>query len=212
MKCRNLISLIVATAYLILSLPANSFCGNRGNQVIVPADSVFRLELLSQVSTETNKKGDEFTCKVLEPSRFANSYVSGRITKLKSSGKASGKSEIALAFDLITLPNGQTGQFSAQITDVYDVEAMADNGKAREDGTVRARSLRKRDTVTIVGATALGIIVGALFGGVKGAAIGGAIAAGLAVTNTLATKGPDMKFDAGTQFDVRTRERSNKKQ
>lgn len=212
MKCRNLISIIVATAYLILSLPANSLCDSRENQVLVPADSTFRLELLSHISTETNKKGDEFTCKVLEPSRFANSYVSGRITKLKSSGKATGKSEIALAFDMITLPDGRSGQFSAQITDVYDVVDTADQGKAGEDGKIKARSLRKRDTLTIAGATALGIIVGAILGGAKGAAIGGAIAAGIAVTNTLATKGPDLKFDTGTQFDVRTRQQSNRNQ
>lgn len=174
------------------------------DEVTVPGDAEFRLELLSPIGTATNKKGDEFTCRVLEPSEFANAYVTGRITKVKASGKAGGKSEIALAFDRITMGEERSGKFAAQVIEVYDVVEASNQGKADEEGVVKSKSVRKRSALKIGIATAIGAALGALIAGGRGAIIGGAIGAGLGVTNTMVTKGPNLNFEQGTQFVVRT--------
>jgi hypothetical protein len=178
--------------------------GQAGEDISVPEDTLFRLELLSPISTATNQKGDQFSCRVLEPSEFYNAIVSGHIAKIKRSGKVKGKSEIALAFDSITLPDGRKGRFGAQIVEVYDVVGAGNEGQADEEGRVTGKSLRKRDAVTISVATALGAIIGGLIGGEKGAGIGAVVGAALGVTTTLATKGSDLEFKEGTQFTVRT--------
>lgn len=206
---RKTASVLIALGLMAFLLPQSGNCSNGQSEVLVPGDMVFMLELLSPISTKTNKKGDEFTCKVLSPSDFANAYVSGKITKVKGSGKATGKSEIALAFDHITMSDERRGVFSAQVTEVYDVVGSGEKGKADEEGTVTGKSTRKRDAVRIGVSTAIGAIVGGLLGGARGAVIGGAIGAGLGVTNTLSTKGPDLEFDKGTRFSVRTDARAH---
>src|SRR5262245_42023017 len=59
----------------------------------VPPNTVFKLELLSSISTASNKKGDEFNCLVVAPREFSGATVEGRITKLKNSGRVGKKSE-----------------------------------------------------------------------------------------------------------------------
>ncbi|MEO0248000.1 MAG: hypothetical protein ABIN58_00370 [candidate division WOR-3 bacterium] len=193
-----------------LVLPSNSLYlssdqeQQSGNDVEIPGDTQFRLELLSPISTASNKKGDQFTCRVLEPSEYANAIVIGHIAKIKRSGNVKGKSEIALAFDSITLPDGHSGRFYAQITEVYDVVGAGKGGRADEEGVVQGKSLRKRDGITIGIASAVGAIVGGILGGKEGAVIGASIGAAIGVTTTLATKGPDMEFKDGAQFTVQT--------
>jgi hypothetical protein len=211
MRQRIRISFVI-TLVLLTSLSSSARNYAAIAEVVVPRDMIFRLELLSPISTATNKKGDEFTCKVLSPTEFANAYVSGRIVKVKSSGKVSGKSKMALAFDRITMPDERTGKFSGEIMEVYDVEGTADRGRADNEGTVTSKSLRKRDALKIGIAGGIGALLGGIFLGREGAIIGGAIAAGFALTNTLTTKGPDLTFKERTQFTIRTDTRRSKKE
>ena len=210
MQRKKTTGLAAVIIYLLALVPPAAHGTSAMSEVFVPGDVEFKLELLSPISTQANKKGDEFTCRVLSPQEFANAYVSGRITKIKASGKVSGTSEIAMAFDRITMPDERTGKFSAQIVEVYDAVGAAQGGRADEEGRVSGKSTRKRDALKIGTATAIGAIIGGLLGGAQGAAIGGAIAAGLAITNTLKTKGPDLRFDQGAQFVVRTDKRTGR--
>jgi hypothetical protein len=210
MKFKKMLGLTLLAACLVL--PQATLGALERDQISVPTNEIFRLELLSPISTETNKKGDQFTCQVLEPQGFAKAYVSGHISKIKGSGKVSGNSEIAMAFEKITMPDEQEGAFSAQITEVYDLVDSANKGQADEGGTVKGHSTRKRDALKIAVAAGIGAGIGGILAGSKGAAIGGLIGASLAVTNTLSTKGPNLKFDTGTQFEVRTQARTSRDQ
>jgi hypothetical protein len=174
----------------------------------VPVEAIFKLELLSPISTETNKKGDEFSCRVLEPQQFQGAIVSGHITKLKSSGKANKKSEIALAFDTITFKEYES-RFDAEVKEVYEVGQVGNKGKADQEGTVQGASVKKRAWKRAATGGLIGIIIGAILGGGQGAIIGGAIGAGIGMTSTLAFNAPNLEFKSGTQFDVQTTRRTN---
>ena len=87
--------------------------------MVVPDGLSIRIRLTSPISTRTNQQGDRFTAVVLDPSDYADAEVSGHIGKLTRSGKATGKTEMALVFDTIRLRDGRTGRFSAQIERVY---------------------------------------------------------------------------------------------
>lgn len=196
--------LTVIIACLILSLPQKGYSQQERQEILVPANLKFSLELLSPLSTATNQKGDKFNCKVLSPVEYVGAVVSGYIRKAKRSGKEKGRSEMDLAFDTITLPDGRTGGFNGTVVEVFDVVGAGEQGRADNEGTVKGKSTVKRDAVKIGAAAAVGAIIGGILGGGQGAAIGGAIGAGLGVTSTLATRGPDLEFKQGTQFTVAT--------
>lgn len=202
MKHRRPITLSAVLFMLIALSPKEG--NSQSDSVWMPKETLFTLELLSPISTDTNQKGDRFNCKVLSPSEFRNAIVAGEISKIKGSGKASGKSEIALVFKTISLPNGREGSFAAQIKEVYDVSNTGNSGRADNEGVVSGKSRVKRDAIKIGIGTAVGAIIGGILGGPKGAAVGGAIGAAASTTTVLAMKGPNMNFKEGTQFTVIT--------
>lgn len=198
---RTLAALITLTL-ITLALPTQTPGQNGAGDITVPKDTVFALELLSPISTETNKKDDKFDCKVLSPVKYAGAVVSGHLRKVKASGKGTGKSEIDLAFDTITLADGRTGSFSAQVKEVNDVANASAQGVADPEGTVTGKSKIKIGVKRALIGAGIGAGIGAALGGTKGAAAGAAIGAGVGVTSTLATEGPNLEFKTGTQFTV----------
>ena len=170
-------------------------------QVVIQDGTQMKLRLTSQISTKTNKAGDRFTAVVLDPSDYADAVVEGHIAQLNKSGKASGKTELSLAFDAIQLRDGRSGRFAAQVEKVYESETVK---TVDEEGNVETGS-RTKDTATrTAGGAALGAIIGAVAGGGKGAAIGAAIGAGVGVGSVFVQGGKDLVLDPGTEILIRS--------
>jgi outer membrane lipoprotein SlyB len=187
---------------LILSTARPGFCQTPQGDLLVDRNAKLSLELLSSLSTATNKKDDRFSCKVLSPAELMGAIVEGHVRKAKRSGKEKGKSEMDLAFDTITLTDGRIGKLNAQIVEVFDVVDAGEQGRADPEGTVKAKSTVKRDMLKISAGAAIGSIIGAIIAGGTGAAIGGAVGAAIATSTVLATRGPELEFKQGTQFTV----------
>ena len=174
-------------------------------ELLIPANTKVSIELLSPISTQTGRKGDKFSCKVITPAEFAGAIVEGHIRDAKRSGKANKESKLDLAFDRIVTVDGRIADFNATVVEVFDVAHVGDQGRADNEGVVRNKSTTVK---TSIKRAAVGALIGALVGGAvaggQGAAVGAAIGAGLGVTTTLATKGPDLEFKTGTQFTVET--------
>lgn len=201
----------VALICLILALPVQSFGENDADEVLLSKDETFALELLSPISTKTNKKNDKFECKVLSPVQYAGAIISGHLRKVKNSGKANGKSELDMAFDTITLTDGRIGDFNAQVREVNDVANASNTGLADSEGTVRGKSRIKISVKRAVKGALIGAAIGVIIAGPKGAIVGASIGAGAAVTTTLAMEGPELEFKSGTQFTVITNSPSHRK-
>lgn len=201
----------VALAFLILALPTHALGEGDSDEVLVPKNVTFALELLSPISTKTNKKGDKFECKVISPMQYAGAVVSGHLRSVKSSGKANGKSELDMAFDTITLTDGRIGNFNAQVQEVNDVANASNTGMADSEGTVKGKSRVKISVKRAVKGALVGAGIGAIVAGPKGAAVGAAIGAGAAVTSTLVMDGPELEFKSGTQFTVLINSPSHRK-
>lgn len=211
MWCEKSLRISITLMCLILALPTQAFGGSDSDEVLVPKDATFALELLSPISTKTNKKNDKFECKVLSPVEYAGAIVSGHLRKVKNSGKANGKSELDMAFDTITLTDGRTGNFNAQVQEVNDVANASNTGVADLEGTVKGKSRVKISVKRAVKGALIGAALGAIIAGPKGAVVGAAIGAGAAVTTTLAMDGPELEFKTGTQFTVITNSPSYRK-
>lgn len=204
MRLKRSFSLTLIIACLIFSSSVEMLCQSQQGELLVNKNLKLSLELLSPLSTATNQKGDKFNCKVLSPVEYAGAIVEGHVRKSKRSGKEKGKSEMDLAFETITLMDGRLGNFNAQVVEVFDVVDIGDQGRADNEGAVRAKSTVKRDALKIGAGAAIGALIGGMIGGGQGAAIGALIGAGIATSTTLATRGPDLEFKQGTQFTVVT--------
>jgi len=170
-------------------------------QIVIPDGVQMKIRLTSQISTKTNKEGDRFMALVLDPTDYADAVIEGHIAKLNKSGKASGKTELALAFDSIRTRDGRSGRFAAQVEKVYESETVK---TVDEEGNVETGS-RTKDTATrSAGGAALGAIIGGIAGGGKGAAIGAAIGAGVGLGSVFIQGGKDLILDPGTEILIRS--------
>jgi hypothetical protein len=175
--------------------------------VDVPEDTELRIQLTTPIDTKNNRVGDTFSAKVLMPAAYEGSTVDGHIANVNRSGRVSGKTELSLAFDSITLPDGRQTPLRADLVRVIESENVK---KVDEEGQVESGSRTKDSTVRGgVGATA-GAIIGGIAGGAKGAILG-AILGGAAGVGTVYVEGnKDLILDRGTEMVIRTAGRSRR--
>jgi hypothetical protein len=168
---------------------------------IVPDGIQMKIRLNTEISTKTNREGDKFTAVVLDPSDFAEATIEGHIAALNKSGKATGKTELSLAFDTIRLRDGRGSRFAGQVEKVYQSESVK---TVDEEGNVETGS-RGKDTATRgVAGGALGAIIGGIAGGGKGAAIGAILGAGVGAGSVLVQDGKNLILEPGTEILIRT--------
>jgi hypothetical protein len=168
--------------------------------LVVPSSAELKLRLQSPIDTKESRVGDRFTATVVAPSSFENGIVEGHISKLNRSGRMTGKTELALQFDSITI-DGQTAPFKAELIRIYDSEKVK---QIDEEGNVETSS-RTSDTTkrSTIGAVA-GAVLGGIAGGGKGAAIGAVIGAGAGAGTVLIEGNKDLRLEPGTEILVRT--------
>jgi hypothetical protein len=168
---------------------------------LVPDGIQMKIRLNTEISTKTNREGDKFTAVVLDPSDFAEAIIEGHIAALKQSGKATGKTEMSLAFDTIRLRDGRGSRMAGQVEKVYQSESVK---TVDEEGNVESGS-RGKDTATRgVAGGALGAIIGGIAGGGKGAAIGAILGAGVGAGSVLVQDGKTLILEPGTEILIRT--------
>lgn len=166
------------------------------------ADGVeMKIRLSTEISTKTNREGDKFTAVVLDPSDYSEAIIEGHIAALNKSGRATGKTEMSLAFDSIQLRDGRSSRFAAQVEKVYQSETVK---TVDEEGNVETGS-RTKDTATrSIGGGALGAIIGGIAGGGKGAAIGAIIGAGAGAGSVYVQGEKDLILEPGTEILIRS--------
>jgi hypothetical protein len=167
---------------------------------LIPDGTELRIRLNTALSTKTNQENDRFTAKVVEPSTYQDATIYGHIAKLNRSGRMTGRTELVLDFDSITLRNGRSGPFHAQIEKVFATESVK---SVDEEGNVESASKTKETEIRTIGGGALGAIIGAIAGGGKGAAIGAIIGAGAGAGSVYVQGNKDLILDEGTQMMIR---------
>jgi hypothetical protein len=169
----------------------------------IPADTVLRVELLTNLSTETTQRGDRFEARIVEPAEYQGATIEGHVTRVKRPGRIKGNSELQLSFDKISLNNRWT-DFKAQVIEVIDSGQSDNVGDVDEEGGVKGKSKTKDDVAKIGSSAGVGAIIGAIFGGGKGAAIGAAIGAAVGTGGVLTSNGKDVRLDHGQHLRIRT--------
>jgi hypothetical protein len=170
----------------------------------IPHDTIMRVELMSNLSTDASQKGDRFEAKVVEPKEFEGAMLQGSVARVQRAGKVKGTAELQLSFDEIRLPDGRAAKMSGQVIEVLQTGSSDGVGKVDSEGGVKGKDSTKGDVTKIGAATGIGAVIGAIFGGGSGAAIGAAIGAGVGTAGVLRERGKDIYLHQGQQMRIRT--------
>ncbi len=154
--------------------------------VTLAAGTRLSVRTLDPIDTSKNQLGDTFRATLNSPLVVGDKVVvpegvqvEGRIAELKSAGRFSGRSELAIELSELIV-NGKS----------YPIET---------DQFTREGSSRGKATAAKVGGGAvIGAIIGGLAGGGKGAAIGATVGAGAGTGVSAATKGQQIKLPPET--------------
>ncbi len=150
----------------------------------IPRDTIMRIELLSNLSTDASQKGDRFQARVIEPKEFDGATIEGHVTSVKRPGRAKSTAELQLSFDEIRMADGRSSRLSAQVIEVIPSSGQG-VGKVDSEGGVQGK-----------GST--------IAGGGVGAAVGATIGAGVGTAGVLTERGRDISLYQGQQLRIRT--------
>ena len=169
----------------------------------IPRDTIMRLELLSNLSTEASQKGDRFQARVIEPKEYEGATIDGQVVNVKRPGKAKGTAQLQLAFEQIRFTDGRSAKMSAQVIEVIPTGG-SEGVKVDKEGGVQGSSSTKSDVKKVGAATGIGAVIGAIVGGGVGAAVGATIGAGVGTAGVLSQRGKDIQLAQGQQIRIRT--------
>jgi hypothetical protein len=186
--------------------PADNTANTAGTPAVlnIPHDTIMRVELMSNLSTDASRQGDRFEAKVLEPKDYEGAMLQGSVTRVQRPGKVKGTAELQLTFDEIRLPDGRAAKMSAQVIEVLQTGTSDGVGKVDSEGGVKGKDSTKNDVTKIGAATGIGAVIGAIFGGGSGAAVGATIGAGVGTAGVLRERGKDIYLYQGQQLRIRT--------
>jgi hypothetical protein len=167
----------------------------------VPNGTELRIRLSSPITTKDGRVGDTFKATVVSPSTYESATVDGHISTLNRSGRVSGKTEVGLAFDSLTLPDGRQTRIDAELVKVYESENVK---RVDEEGRVETGSRTKDSEVRGGVGAAAGAILGGIIGGGKGAIIGLIVGGAAGVGSVYVEGNKDLILDPGTEMVIRT--------
>ena len=171
--------------------------------LVLPRDTILRIELMNNVSTEVSQNGDRFQARVIDPGSFQGAILDGHLQQVKRPGKAKGTAELQMAFDKITL-NNRSAKIVAQVIEVIKRGDDANVGKVDSEGGVNGSDSTKNDVKKVGIATGIGAAIGAIFGGGVGAAVGATVGAGVGTAGVLTQRGKDIYLNQGQHLRIRT--------
>ncbi|MEW6126342.1 MAG: hypothetical protein AB1757_04700 [Acidobacteriota bacterium] len=177
--------------------------------VNIPVDTKLRLQLTSEISTKTARVGDRFTATVTSPDTYANAVVEGHVSSINKSGRVSGKTEMSLTFDSISLEDGRKGPLTADIERIVESDSVK---TIDEEGNIQSGS-RTSDSQKRGGiGAAAGAVIGGIAGGIKGAILGAVLGGGAGVATVAIEGSKDLVLGVGTEMVIRTAKSSSRAQ
>jgi hypothetical protein len=187
---------------LLLVFPAAGFAAE------IPSGTHVLLRMVNSLNTRTAKEGDQVYMQTATPVALngaivipVGSYVQGTVSLARRGGRVSGRAELALHLDTLTLPGGKALRFAPRV-------AAADPGETSQkvdgaENTIRQGSNVGQDAARIAVLAGTGASVGGLTDqSWKGAGIGAAAGGAVGFATTLMTRGREVELRAGSTLDV----------
>ena len=169
------------------------------NDFLIPNGTRLTTSLRGTVNTKVSQVGDRFAMEVTSPSQYRGAVIEGRVAQTANSGRISGRANITLEFDTITV-NGRSYRFAGMIDGVN--ASNGDSVTVNNEGTVRDTSQGQTTAVRAGVGAVLGAIIGAIAGGGQGAAIGAGVGAGAGAGSVLITGRDSIELGQGSTFNI----------
>lgn len=181
-----------------------------GTVSVAPGTHVL-LNMINSVSTKQAQVGDRLYLETAFPVLSGNrivipqgSWVTGTVTFVKRPARVKGRGELQVRFDSLTLPNGVTRNFRA---DLGALDGRSGEDINRERSRVKGPSDKGGDAETVATTTVTGAGIGALAGLSRGATGAGTLigagagaAAGMAVV--MLSRGPEATLLKGSSVEM----------
>jgi hypothetical protein len=173
----------------------------------IPQGTHVLLRMVNSITTRTVSEGDQVYLRTASPialdGRIAvpeGSYVQGVVSHAKRSGKVSGRAELGIRIESLTLPSGKTLKITPHLS---AVDANDFGQKIRDEGTIQQGSSTAHDAERI----AILAGSGASIGGIadrswKGAGIGAGAGSAVGFATALLTRGREVELRQGSTLDV----------
>ena len=172
----------------------------RPGNYVVPNSTTVTGILESEINTKVSQNNDHFRMTVQSPDEFRGATIEGYVSGINRSGKITGRSNVTLNFEKITLRDGQTYDFAGStrgITDVTGKAVQVDN-EGTIKGTNQTNQTAKRGGV----GAGLGAVIGAIAGGAHGAAIGAIIGGGVGAGSVAVQGSSDIQLMKGSVVTI----------
>jgi hypothetical protein len=174
----------------------------------IPKGAHVLLQMMNSINTRTAQQGDYVYLHTSTPISVdgqivapVNSYVQGVVTMSKRSGRVTGRAELSIRLETITLPSGKVFKFSPHLAAV-DSGETGQKVEARENAIKQGPS-RGEDAKQIAILAGSGAAIGGLADrSWKGAGIGAGVGTGVGLATVLLTRGKEVDLRQGTTLDV----------
>lgn len=174
----------------------------------VPSGTHVLLRTMNAINTRTAADGDRVYFQTASPIAAdgkmlvpAGSYVEGSVTHVKRSGKVSGRAELGIRLETLTLASGKVFKISPRLNSVDSGES--DQKVEHQENMVKQGSDLGQD------ARRIAIIAGsgASIGGIadrswSGAGIGAGIGGAVGFATAMLTRGREVELRQGSTLDV----------
>jgi hypothetical protein len=174
----------------------------------IPQGTHVLLRVMNSLTTRTAKEGDQVYLQTASPIALdgkilvpPGSYVQGTVAMAKRSGKVTGRAELALRLETLTLASGKALKFAPRLSSVDS----GDSGQkvTGNEGVVKQSSSVGKDAerIAILAGSGAGI------GGVadrswQGAGIGAAAGGAVGIATALLSRGREVELHSGSTLDV----------
>jgi hypothetical protein len=174
----------------------------------IPQGTHLLLRMENSVSTRTAQEGDFVYLKTGSPIAAngqilvpVGSYVQGVVAQAKRSGKVSGRAELAIRLESLTLASGKVVKFSPHLNSV-DPGETGQKVTGKENAIEQAPS-HGQDAARIAILAGSGAAIGGLADrGWKGAGIGAGAGSAIGLATVLLTRGKEVELRQGSTLDV----------
>jgi hypothetical protein len=174
----------------------------------IPQGAHVLLRMVNSVNTRTARVGDYVYLRTASPITVdghilapVDSYVQGVVSNTKRSGRVSGRAELGIRLENLTLPSGQSFKFTPHL-------AAVDSGDTGQQVEPRENAIKQgpnhgEDAKQIAILAGSGAGIGGLADrGWKGAGIGAGVGSGVGLATVLLTRGKEVDLQQGTTLDV----------
>jgi type IV secretion system protein VirB10 len=174
----------------------------------IPRGSHALMKLVNSVSTRTARQGDYVYLRTASPIVAGekilvpvNSYAQGVVTQSRRSGRVTGRAELSIRIETITLPSGKVIRVSPRLESVDDegtTQKVVSGENEIKQGGSQGQDARRIATTSGAGAAIGGLADRSWKGAGIGAGIGGAVG----LTTVLVTRGREVELRRGSTIDV----------